>query len=64
MEKRIIGIVLILLGITGLIVAGNKFVNGPGGGQGTKAIIMYFILGIIFFFSGIALLKTTNSKPS
>jgi hypothetical protein len=62
MEKRIIGIILILLGIAGLVVAGNKFVNG--GGDDTKAIIMYFVLGVIFFFSGIALLKTTNSKPS
>ncbi|MBA4168229.1 MAG: hypothetical protein H0X41_11945 [Chitinophagaceae bacterium] len=64
MEKRIIGIVLTLLGVTGLIVAGIQFLNGPGGHQGTKQIVMYSVLGVIFFFSGIALLKSTPSRPT
>lgn len=64
MEKRIIGIVLTLLGIAGLIIAGTRFMNNSGPGRGIREIIMYGILGLIFFFSGIALLKNTSSKPT
>ena len=64
MEKRIIGIILTLLGVVGLIVAGVQFVNGTGGSQEAKQVVMYGVLGAIFFFSGIALLKNTTSKPS
>ncbi len=64
MEKRIIGIILTLLGVVGLIVAGVQFVNGTGGSHGAKQVVMYGVLGAIFFFSGIALIKHTASKPS
>lgn len=63
MEKRIIGIILTLLGITGLIYAGVEFMNGKGDNH-IKKIAMFGILGAIFFFSGIGLIKNTKDKAS
>ncbi len=60
MEKRIFGIILTLLGAIGLIMAGVSYMNG----QGTRQTIIYGVLGIIFFFAGISLLKNTSSKPT
>jgi len=39
MEKRILGIILSLLGIAGLIYAGVSFMNGGEGTRNIKAII-------------------------
>ncbi len=62
MEKKVIGIILTILGIAGLIVAAMKFVNSSGGGSNVKMITVYGILGLIFFFSGIGLMKTTRDN--
>jgi uncharacterized membrane protein len=61
MEKRIFGIVLTVLGIAGLILAATNFVNG-GADNNTelRAIIVYGILGAIFFFAGIGLIRNTR----
>ena len=48
MEKRVIGVVLTLLGIVGLILAGVKFADG--GEVNYRAVGMYGVLGLIFFF--------------
>jgi hypothetical protein len=63
MAKRIIGIILTLLGVFGLIFAGIQFMNGTSGNKDVKEIVMYGILGAIFFFSGIGLVKNTADKP-
>jgi uncharacterized membrane protein len=63
MEKRVFGIILTVLGIIGLIYAGMKFMNGAGGSKGVKEIIIYAVLGAIFFFSGIGLVKNTTDRP-
>lgn len=63
MEKRIFGIILTVLGIAGLIFAGIKFMNGIEGGRGIKEIAIYGILGAIFFFSGVGLVKHTHDRP-
>lgn len=57
--KKLFGTVLTLLGIGGLIYAAILFGNGAGT---TKALIVYAVLGGIFFFSGIGLIRTTKSK--
>ncbi len=62
MEKRILGIILTLLGIFGLVYAGIRFMNGTHG-KGVKEIVMYAVLGAIFFFSGIGLVKNTRDRP-
>jgi hypothetical protein len=64
MEKRILGIVLSILGAVGLIIAASKFINGGGGARTVKEIITYAVLGAIFFMAGIGLIRTTRDRPS
>lgn len=64
MEKRIIGIILSILGIVGLIYAGVSFINNDSGTRNVKTIIMFGILGGIFFVAGIGLIKNTKDKET
>ena len=64
MEKRILGIILSLLGVGGLIYAGVLFMNGGGGERNIKGMIFAGVLGAIFFFSGIGLIRTTKDKAT
>lgn len=64
MEKRILGIILSVLGVIGLIYAGITFMNGSGGTRNIKTIIFTGVLGIIFFSSGIGLIKNTKDKAT
>ena len=64
MEKRVLGIIFSLLGTVGLILAAVSFINGGGGSRNVKSIVIYSILGAIFFFSGIGLIKNTKDRPS
>lgn len=60
--KRIFGAILTVLGIIGLIYTAVVFAN-TGGSQGDiKALIIYGVLGIIFFVSGISLVRTTKDE--
>lgn len=63
MEKRMFGIILTVLGIIGLILAGYNFMNG-GGSKNSKEIIMYGLLGAVFFFAGIGLIRNTRDRPT
>ena len=60
--KRIFGALLTVLGIGSLIYAGVLFVNNSGGTRDIKALVIYGILGLIFFVSGISLIRTTNDE--
>lgn len=64
MEKRILGIILSLLGITGLILAAVNFLNGSTNNRDIKEIIIYGILGAIFFFAGVSLVRATRDKAT
>jgi hypothetical protein len=64
MEKRILGIILSILGILGLILAAVLFANGGEGARHTRSIVVYGILGVIFFFAGIGLVRNTNDKAT
>ncbi|HLL42016.1 MAG TPA: hypothetical protein VK369_02705 [Segetibacter sp.] len=64
MEKKVFGIVLTILGIAGLIAAAINFVNSSGGSNNVKMIAVYGILGLIFFFTGIGLLRTTKDRSA
>ncbi len=64
MEKRVLGIIFSLLGTIGLILAAVSFVNGGGGARNIKSIVIYSILGAIFFFSGMGLIRNTKDRPS
>ena len=52
------GVILTILGIGGLIYAAVLFMNHGGGGY--RSLAVYGILGAIFFFTGIGLIKTTR----
>ena len=64
MEKKVFGIILTILGIAGLIAASINFVNSSGGSHNVKMITVYGILGLIFFFTGIGLLRTTKDRSA
>jgi len=60
--KRIFGTILIALGIGGLIYTAVLFANTSGGNQDIKGLIIYGVLGFVFFISGISLVKTTKDE--
>ena len=60
--KRIFGVILTLLGIVGLIYTAVLFAGTKGGNQDIKAIIIYGILGLVFFTAGIGLVRTTKDE--
>jgi hypothetical protein len=63
MEKKIFGVLLTVLGIGGLIWAAYDFVAvSSHSHEGSRAIWAYAILGLVFFFSGIGLLRHTEEK--
>ena len=64
MEKRTFGIILILLGIVGLILAGVNFMKGGSNTHNVKEIVTYGVLGAIFFFAGIGLIQNTRDKAT
>jgi hypothetical protein len=45
MEKRVLGIILSLLGVVGLIYAGIAFLNGNSDTRNIKLIVFSSILG-------------------
>lgn len=58
--KRTFGIILTILGIAGLIYAAVLFMNEGSSGHQIKSLIVYGVLGAIFFFTGIGLIKGTQ----
>jgi hypothetical protein len=64
MEKRVLGIILSIVGIIGLIIAAISIINGSGSNKGVKEILVFGILGAIFFFAGIGLVRNTSDKPT
>jgi uncharacterized membrane protein len=60
--KRIFGALLTVLGIVGLIYAAILFANTTGGTFAIKSLVIYGILGFVFFISGISLVRTTKDE--
>lgn len=60
--KRTFGGLLTALGIGGLIYAAVLFVNTSGSTRDIKALVIYSILGLLFFFAGISLVRTTKDE--
>lgn len=60
--KRVFGALLTILGIAGLIYTATLFVKTSGGTHDVKALIIYGGIGLIFFVSGINLIRTTKDE--
>jgi hypothetical protein len=60
--KRIFGALLTILGIGGLIYAAVVFASTTDGTRDVKSLIIFGILGLIFFISGISLVRTTKDE--
>jgi len=60
--KRIFGALLTVLGIIGLLYAAISFARNTANTHDVKAIIIYTILGLMFFISGISLIRTTKDE--
>lgn len=56
------GAILTLLGIGGLIYTAVVFSSTSGSERDIKSLIIYGILGVVFFISGISLVKTTKDE--
>lgn len=60
--KRIFGTILTLLGTVGLIYTGTLFMSTSGNQHDVKGLIIYGTLGLLFFASGISLIRTTKDE--
>ncbi|RZJ35401.1 MAG: hypothetical protein EOO51_05830 [Flavobacterium sp.] len=58
--KRTFGTILTILGIIGLIYAAVMFINTGGQVNDIKLLAVYGVLGLIFFISGIGLVRNTK----
>lgn len=60
MEKRIFGIILTILGMVGLIMAAMEFARNRDLSGDWRGLVVYGVLGVIFFFTGIGLIRSTR----
>lgn len=60
--KRIFGALLTVLGIAGLTYAAIMFASHATGAHNTKLLLTFGILGLLFFGSGISLVRTTKDE--
>lgn len=58
--KRTFGIILTVLGIAALIYFATLFINTNNAQREIKILIVYGLLGAIFFFTGIGLIRNTR----
>jgi uncharacterized membrane protein len=60
--KRIFGSILTVLGIVSLIYAAILFANSATNNHDIKVVIIYSVLGLIFFVSGVSLIRTVKDN--
>lgn len=58
--KRTFGIILTVLGIIALIYFATIFIQSSGGSRQVKILIVDGVIGAIFFFTGISLIRNTR----
>jgi len=58
--KRTFGIILTVLGIAALIYFATLFIKSTGSGKQIRVLIVYGLLGAVFFFTGIGLIRNTR----
>ena len=60
--KRIFGAILTMLGIAGLIYCAVMIINTGGSNHDIKSLIVFGVLGLAYFVSGIGLIRTTKDE--
>lgn len=60
--KRIFGTILTLLGIACLVYAAQIFLTEKGETYQIKSLIIYAVLGLVFFIPGISLIRATKDE--
>ena len=60
--KRFFGGLLTVLGICSLIYTAILFVNLTSGTHAIREVIIFGILGLLFFISGISLVRTVRDS--
>ena len=60
--KRIFGALLTLLGIGSLIYAAQVFLSATETTRDMKTLVIYGVLGLLFFVSGINLVRATKDE--
>ncbi|MBK5210106.1 MAG: hypothetical protein JJE44_11490 [Flavobacteriaceae bacterium] len=60
--KRIFGALLTALGIGALIYTAVLFVNSGDSNYAIKTLVVFGVLGIVFFIAGISLVRTTKDE--
>jgi hypothetical protein len=60
--KRVFGALLTVLGIAGLIYAAVLFINSGNGERAIKTLVIFGVLGLLFFGTGISLVRTTKDE--
>lgn len=61
-QKRTFGSILTILGIVGIIIAAMAFLGIGGLGLSKMNSLVPFVVGLIFFFAGINLVRTTSDR--
>ena len=60
--KRIFATILTALGIGGLVYTAYLFSITSGSNDDIRTLIIYGVLGFVFFLTGISLIKTTKDE--
>lgn len=60
--KKLFGAILTLLGIAGLIYTATIFIDTSGSTVDIKSLIIYGVLGFLFFITGISLVRATKDE--
>jgi hypothetical protein len=60
--KRVFGGLLTVLGIGSLIYTAVVFINTSGGKHDIKALVIFGILGFVFFSAGIKLVSSVKDE--
>ena len=58
--KRTFGIILTVLGIIALIYFATVFIRSSGTGREVRILVVDGVIGAIFFFTGISLIRNTR----
>jgi uncharacterized membrane protein len=60
--KRVFGAIITILGIAGLIYAAVVFADTSSDSSNVKSLVIFGVLGLIFFVAGISLIRTTKDE--